>query len=364
MIFSTQNLGFALGPLLLEGLAAFLAYCVCALLVLVLGGLARRGLRNRLFPKLQAREWHLKALPILLRSFALPLEHIVWFTSIYLALSVLPWAIAAVPALLLKVYRIAVILCLCQGLYGASDLCSLLLVSFREEIRSNRTLLSVLDKTYRVLVILLGIAMVAQESGLPVGGILTGAGLAGLTVSLAAQDSASNLFSGLVILLERPFSIGDWISVGDVEGTVEDINFRSTKIRALDNSVYILTNSNVCSTTINNTAQRTKRLYRFTLGVTYDTTRPQLEQLMADLTEMLRSNPNVYADSALVRLTGFGGSSIDLLVSAYVRTADTGRFLQIQNELNLDLMDVMSRDGVSFAFPSTSVYIEKTAKAE
>ena len=112
-----------------------------------------------------------------------------------------------------------------------------------------------------------------------------------------------------------------------------DINFRSTKVRALDNSVYILTNSTVSSATINNGTLRNKRLYRFTLGVTYDTSRPQL--------------------------SGFGASSIDLLVSAYLRTADMTRFLQMQNDLNLDLMDVMQKNGVDFAFPSTTVYLEK-----
>ena len=185
------------------------------------------------------------------------------------------------------------------------------------------------------------------------------AGLVGLTISLAAQDSAKNLFSGLVILLDRPFSIGDWITVGDVSGEVVDINFRSTKVRALDNSVYILTNSTVSSATINNGTLRNKRLYRFTLGVTYDTTRPQLEQLMTDLTAMLKASPYTYEDSVLVKLSGFGASSIDLLVSAYLRTADMTRFLQMQNDLNLDLMDVMQKNGVDFAFPSTTVYLEK-----
>lgn len=117
----------------------------------------------------------------------------------------------------------------------------------------------------------------------PVTGLVTGLGLTGLTFSPAAKDSASNMFSGIMILLEKPFGIGDWIKVGDVEGTVEDLTFRSTKVRALDNSLYVPPNSSVSSATINNGTNRTKRPFRFTLGVTYDTTRPQLEALMADL---------------------------------------------------------------------------------
>ena len=144
-----------------------------------------------------------------------------------------------------------------------------------------------------------------------------------------------------------------------MEGEVVDINFRSTKVRAVDNSIYILTNSTVSSATINNATLRNKRLYRFTLGVTYDTTRPQLEKLMADLDAMLKASPDTYEDTAFVRMTGFGDSSINLMVSAYLRTADLGVFLRMQNDLNLNIMDVMKADGVDFAFPSTTVYLAK-----
>ena len=163
----------------------------------------------------------------------------------------------------------------------------------------------------------------------------------------------------MVIILDRPFSIGDWIKVGDVEGEVVDINFRSTKVRALDKSIYILTNSTVSSATINNVTLRDRRLYRFTLGVTYDTTRPQLEKLMADLTGLLKASPYTHPETAFVKLTGFGDSSINLLVSAYVRTNSYDTFLQMQNDLNLSIMDIMKADGVEFAFPSTTVYLAK-----
>ena len=94
-------------------------------------------------------------------------------------------------------------------------------------------------------------------------------------------------------------------------------------------------------------------------GVTYDTTRPQLEKLMADLDAMLKASPDTYEDTAFVRMTGFGDSSINLMVSAYLRTADLGVFLRMQNDLNLNIMDVMKADGVDFAFPSTTVYLAK-----
>ena len=359
MIFTIQNLGFAIGGFLLEGWLAFAARCVCALVLLALGAVARALLRKKIFPKLLTHSWHFEATGILLRSFALPAERMVWLTGIYFALASLPWAIAPVPKFLLVVYQMAMTLCICKGLYHASDVATLLLKSCGEEIRSNKTLLSLLDTTYKVLVVILGVATIAQESGFPIGSIVAGAGLIGLTISLAAQETASNIFSGIVILIDKPFAVGDWILVGDVEGEVIDINFRSIKIRSLDKTVSVITNSKVCSSTIVNCAMRSTRPYKFTLGVTYNTSRAKLEQLMADLTAMLEASPSVEKGSALVRLTSFGDSSINLLVSAYLLTNQAGTFLQMQNDLNLNVMDVMQKNNVDFAFPSTTVYLSK-----
>ena len=241
---------------------------------------------------------------------------------------------------------------------GASA-AALLLASCSPEIRSNKTLCSLLDTAYKVLVIVLCVAALAQEVGFPIGSIVAGAGLVGLTISLAAQESASNLFSGIVILLDKPFSVGDWITVGDVEGEVIDINFRSTRIRSPDKTVNVITNSKICSATVQNAALRTMRPYKFNLGVTYGTTRPKLEQLMKDLQAMLDASPYTNKGTNIVQLANFGDSSINILISAYLLTNVYAEFLQMQNDLNLNIMDIMQADGVDFAFPSTSVYIEK-----
>ena len=270
-----------------------------------------------------------------------------FYSGLYLALTSLPWAIPGLTKFLFTAYKIATTLLFCQGLYNASEVADLLLASCSPEIRSNKTLRSLLDTTYKVLVIILGVATCAQIVGFPIGSIV------------AAQESASNLFSGIVILLDKPFSIGDWITVGNVEGEVIDINFRSTRIRSMDHSVIIITNSQICASTVQNAALRTMRPYKFTLGVTYGTTRAQLEKLMADLQAMLDNSPYTNKGTNIVRLTSFGDSSINILISAYLTTNVYATFLQQQNDLNLNIMDVMQADGVDFAFPSTSVYIEK-----
>ena len=359
MIFSIRDLSFELGSLLLEGWLAFAARAVCALLILLAAWLVRRWLTKKGFPALQARSWRFVSTPILVRSFTVPVQRMCTAVGIYLAAVSLPWAISGIPRLLLTCLRLTLTLLVCEGLYSASDLADLILSSCSAEIRSNKTLGSLLNTAYKVLVIVLCVAALAQEVGFPIGSIIAGAGLVGLTISLAAQESASNLFSGLVILLDKPFSVGDWIKVGSVEGEVIDINFRSTRIRSSDKTINVVTNSTICSSTVQNAALRTMRPYKFHLGVTYGTTRPQLEKLMADLQAMLDNSPYTSKGSNIVRLAGFGDSSIDILVSAYLTTNAYAEFLQMQNDLNLNIMDIMQADGVEFAFPSTSVYLEK-----
>ncbi len=368
ILFELENITYRLGALALEGPAAALAHAITAsAIALIFWGISR-FLKFYFLPRLQKRlaPTRLQMLPALLDGFAPVIPMFIWISGCYFGLIALPWSAACQAAAmggLLLVYRLLCIVLLGRGLWGAAPVCTLVLGSAanRLDLKTNRTLVSVLEKVFRVCVLALCAITILDELGYPVTGLVTGLGLTGLTFSLAAKDSASNMFSGIMILLEKPFGIGDWIKVGDVEGTVEDLTFRSTKVRALDNSLYVLPNSSVSSATINNGTNRTKRLFRFTLGVTYDTTRPQLEALMADLEKMLKGRCEVETDSVTVRLTGFGDSSIDILVSCYVETAEMPRFLAIQNSLNLDIMDVMNRNGVGFAFPSTSVYIEKKA---
>ena len=193
MIFPIRDLAFEIGSLYLEGWLALAARCVCALLLFAAGALVSLLLRRKLFPILQARSWHFAATPILLRSLDRPLERMAVFTGLYLALTSLPWAITGLPKFLLVAYKVVMSFLFCEGLYQASDVADLLLASCSLEIRSNKTLLALLNTTYKVLVVVLGVATIAQVIGFPIGSIVAGAGLVGLTISLAAQESASNL---------------------------------------------------------------------------------------------------------------------------------------------------------------------------
>jgi len=189
----------------------------------------------------------------------------------------------------------------------------------------------------------------------PVSGLLTGAGVAGIAISLAAQSTLSNLIAGVALVLEHPFGIGDYIVLGDLEGTVEDISFRSTKFRTLDNIVVSIENSKVASEYIRNCNQRQSRLWDFTIGVTYDTPRETLETLCRDLTALLQNDPEVIPDKVTVTVDTFNAYSIDLRCRVYITKTSLADFLQAKNRLNLQIMDVVHKDGCDFAFPTTTV---------
>ena len=342
----------------------FLSFLPAALLTLAAAGapevykLAARRFLDR--AKSHMASW----LYILLDSFLTPVAGLFRVLLGAAAVKSLPFELVR-DAVFLQYLNLAadllVISYISLGCWRAAPVTRLLLRSAQNhlDLETNQTMGHFFENIFHALVgLFAGIAML-DRLGVPVSGLLTGAGVAGLAVSLAAQSTLNNLIAGITLVLERPFGIGDYIVLGDCEGTVEDISFRSTRIRSMDHSVIIITNSQICASTVQNTALRTMRPYKFTLGVTYGTTRAQLEKLMADLQAMLDNSPYTNKGTNIVRLTSFGDSSINILISAYLTTNVYATFLQQQNDLNLNIMDVMQADGVDFAFPSTSVYIEK-----
>lgn len=248
------------------------------------------------------------------------------------------------------------------GFWRSEALCGLLLRSAqnRLDLESNKTMTHFFEKIYRAMVVVITILAMLELFGVPVAGLMAGAGVAGLAVSLAAQSTLSNLIAGITLVMERPFGIGDYIVLGSFEGTVEEISFRSTKLRTPDNCQITVENSKVSAEYIQNVTDRNSRLWNFVIGVTYDTSREKIEALCAALTELCKADPDAQPDTVQVCLTNFGASSIDIDVRMYVTALGLADFRAMKNRVNLKIMDLMEKEGCSFAFPSTSVYLEKT----
>ena len=240
-------------------------------------------------------------------------------------------------------------------------MCHLLLRSAENhlDLATNKTMGRFFENIYKVLVVVFAGIAALDQLGVPVSGLLTGAGVAGLAISLAAQSTLSSLIAGITLVLEHPFGIGDYIILSSVEGTVEDISFRSTRIRNLDNVVITIENSKVCAEYIQNANQRTSRLWQFTLGLTYDTTEEQIQRVTQDLTQLLQDQPTVQPNGVTVTLDKFNDYSLDILVRVYLTTLPYADYLKERHRLNLLIMQTVKNAGCEFAFPTTTVEMAK-----
>ncbi len=223
-----------------------------------------------------------------------------------------------------------------------------------------------LTKAMRILFIIIGGAAVLQIWDIPVGGIIAGLGLFGVAVGLGAQDLFKNLIAGLLILAEKRFLPGDWIKVdGVVEGTVEEINFRSTLVRRFDKGPVYVPNSKLSDNAVTNFSRMTHRRTYWIIGVRYDTTVDQLKAIRDRVLAYVTSHPD-YAQapevSTFMRVDSFGPSSIDFMLYCFTKTTNWGEWLALKEELAFTIKTIVEEAGTDFAFPSSSIYLEQGAE--
>ena len=214
-------------------------------------------------------------------------------------------------------------------------------------------------RSIQLVSIFIAIIVILSEMGINVNGFITGLGLGGLTFALAAQDTASNLFGGVVILSDKPFSVGDWIQTPEVEGVVEGISFRSTRVRTFDDALVVLPNSKLSNSAITNWTKMNKRKIRFFIGLTYSTEPNTLRKIIEEMTNYLTQHEDVIHDSVIVRLDGFGVSSLDILIQAYLDVTALSDMKRIQEQINYEILRIVADNDASFALPSTSIYMGK-----
>ncbi len=215
----------------------------------------------------------------------------------------------------------------------------------------------ILQKSLKAFVLVIGALYIIQALGYSVSGLLAGLGIGGLAVAMAAKDTLANLFGSVMIFVDRPFKVGDWIKSGDDEGVVEEIGFRSTRIRTFPKTLITIPNSAIANTSVNNFTRMPKRRVKMTIGVTYETDAGQMEALVEAIRAMLRENPEVDQDFSLVNFTDFGASSLDILVYYFTTTTDWAEHLRVRQEVNLAIMRLVERMGLSIAFPTQTVYL-------
>lgn len=291
------------------------------------------------------------------RSWEKPLRDFFIVLGAYLALTLLPLS-ASQDLLVLKTFRSAVVILIAWGIYTFIATDSSLFNHFKS--RFDNILIPFFSKSLRLMVIIMAVLIVATEWGYDINGLIAGLGLGGLAVALAAKDALANIFGGIVIIMEKPFAIGDWILTPSVEGTVEDITFRSTKIRTFAQALVTVPNSTLANEPITNWSRMGKRQVTFHLGVTYSTSREKLLRCVKAIRKMLEDHPGIHKETIMVNFERFNESSLDIFLYFFTTTTVWKEYLEVREDVNFKIMEILEREGVEIAFPSRSVYIEKS----
>ncbi len=295
----------------------------------------------------------------ILQAFEAPLRLFFIVLGIYAALMYLPLS-AGQKLLFVKIFRSLVIILVAAGFYNLLDVNSVLMnrIQKKFDIELDKTLTSLLAKSARLLVIIITFTIVAQEWNYDINGLIAGMGLGGLAVALAAKDALANIFGGIVIIMDKPFKIGDWISTSSIEGTVEDMTLRSTKIRTFAHSVVTVPNSTLANEAITNWSRMGKRRINFNLVVKYDTPRDKLEKCLSRITHLLHNHPDIHKETIFSRLNSFGENGLEIFLYFFTITTIWGEYLKVREDIHLKIMEILEEEGVSIALPSKSIYIE------
>lgn len=217
-------------------------------------------------------------------------------------------------------------------------------------------LASFTTKAIKFVVVIIGTLIVLQSFGLNVVSLLAGLGLGGLALALAAQDTAANVFGSITILFDQPFQVGDWVKVGSNEGTVEEIGFRSTRVRTFYNSVITVPNSVMAKESIDNMGVRPARRIRQTLGVTYETPPETIVAFCESVRYTIRQHEKVRPSTITVNFNGFGDSALTVLVNFHVEVSTGDEELAIQQEIFIEILKIAAQMKIEFAYPTRRVY--------
>lgn len=219
-------------------------------------------------------------------------------------------------------------------------------------------LVPIIRTSLRVGVLALGGLFVLSNLGVNVAALFAGVGLLGLGVALAAQDTVKNFFGGVTVFADKPFQIGDWIIVGGVEGTVEEVGLRSTRVRTFYNSIVTVPNYTFTDTNVDNMGARRWRRYSTTLGLSYSTTPEQMQAFVEGLRAIIRANPSMRTDFYIVEFKEFGPSTLDVMLYCFIDAPNWNDEMRVRHVLNLDIVRLAERLRVEFAFPTQTLHLD------
>ena len=292
----------------------------------------------------------------ILRPFGLMVMAFMWWAGVNML---------GLPASVLLILLVSVKFLACLATvwvaYRLVDLTTAFLnqAASRTQSKLDDALVPLVTKTLKVFVTVMGVVFIADNLNIDVTSLLAGLGLGGLAFALAAKDVAGNLFGSITVLLDQTFHVGDWVIIGDVEGSVEHIGFRSTRIRTFYNSLVSVPNSTLITAAVDNMGARTYRRLSCKFTIAYDTPPERIEAFCEGIREIVRQHPYTRKDSYHVYLNGFSASALEILVYIFWRTPEWGTELRERHRFLIDCLRLAKRLGVEFAYPTQTVHLKQ-----
>ncbi len=310
-------------------------------------------------------KYNLKNISLIVDSVEKTLLNFITCSAIYLGLIVFPFN-ASLYLFINRIYRALIIITVTNVLLKiVTSYSEVLNTNYLKDIQNEKaqmtkTVFPIMSKLIKSVIIIIAVVAIAVEFNFKqLSSILAGLGIGGAALALASQDIIKNFFGGFVILTDKSFSVGDWIKVDTFEGTVEELGLRSTKIRTIEKELVVVPNSRFADREVINFSIRENRRVSFVLGASYGTPPEKLKILIDNIKNMLDRHPLVKQDSALVKLSNFGSSSMEIAVQYLTNTADYKEYMEIKNDINFKIIDIFSGENIEFALTSMNIHINK-----
>ncbi len=297
-------------------------------------------------------------------AFYTPLKVFFTILGVYLAVLFLKKPLNIqdeIMSIVTKAFQIVSVLAFAKALASSFTTKSSLIKKIRKSWKNDveDSMLEFALKVTRVIIYIVAIFIVFAILQINLSGLVAGLGIGGIIVTLAAQDTAKNIFGGVVLFIDKPFNVGDWIQTPNYEGTVEDMTFRTTRIRNFENSVVNIPNSTIADSAIINWSKMEKRRYKFSLSFPLDTTAEQMEMISNKIREMLMNEPQVIDDDIIISFENITDNGLSLLVYMFVVPTGYNDYIMLKDKINKKIINILHNLGVELSYPSTSVYIEK-----
>ena len=238
------------------------------------------------------------------------------------------------------------------------------LISKRFRTDNGVTLAKLLLSVLKAIVLILTGMNILATWGINITGFVASLGLVGMAFALAAKDTASNFFGSMVLFTDQPFKVGDWIKTPEVEGTIETIGVRSTKVRTFARALVSVPNGNLANAAILNWSEMNKRQIKMTLGLTYNTTASQMRTILEEMRTLLKNDADIHQETIYIHFTEFQDSALGIFCYFFTKTTNWGEYMAVRERINLELMEIVEKNGAGFAFPSQSLYIESMPPKE